>query len=378
MSRIRKLLAPFLLCLSMISLSAFPSFASAYEVAVSISVETDTSAPVDPRAEVPYRVTVNNLLGQSWIRLHVKTDSTGIGSTFNNDYINASSGWIRKGDYYYYTSKAPKSTSIQALDNFRVPDITSSKGATVTLAVYAEAIDVRSVTPDFSLDDPWKGKTPDSVAGDSFNTSGRGSSRGTGISGYVFSKGLNRYSAPQVNAIISSGSWYKVNDEQDLWKFGDASTNSYASDGWYFIRNGYSKGGSKDQWFRFDKNGIMETGWAQNSGTDWYHLHEVSDGDLGALTTGWYLEPQDKRWYYLDESLGLMKSGWQIINGKSYYFTTLSDVGGPTWAYQLLSNTSVGRWLYEKLHLRSYGSMYCDERTPDGFLVDKNGAWIDE
>ena len=29
----------------------------------------------------------------------------------------------------------------------------------------------------------------------------------------------------------------------------------------------------------------------------------------------------------------------------------------------------------EKLGYKSYGSMYMDERTPDGCLVDKNGVW---
>ena len=62
------------------------------------------------------------------------------------------------------------------------------------------------------------------------------------------------------------------------------------------------------------------------------------------MRTGWYLDPQDGRWYYLDGS-GVMATGWQALDGKWYYFG-------------------------------SDGSMYANTYTPDGRYVDGSGVWI--
>ena len=53
---------------------------------------------------------------------------------------------------------------------------------------------------------------------------------------------------------------------------------------------------------------------------------------------------------YLDPVSGAMLTGWQLINGKWYYFSKTSG------AVPL-------------------GSMYRETRTPDGYYVDKDGAW---
>ena len=36
-------------------------------------------------------------------------------------------------------------------------------------------------------------------------------------------------------------------------------------------------------------------------------------------------------------------------------------------------DSGLGEWIYEQLGYRSYGSMYVNEKTPDGQWVDKNG-----
>ena len=51
-----------------------------------------------------------------------------------------------------------------------------------------------------------------------------------------------------------------------------------------------------------------------------------------------------------------MLSGWQEIEGVSYYFATVADASD----------------------YRSYGSMYVNERTPDGQWVKENGAKLIE
>ena len=39
------------------------------------------------------------------------------------------------------------------------------------------------------------------------------------------------------------------------------------------------------------------------------------------LHKGWYYEPMDGKWYYLDEKTGAMLDGWVPLSGKYYYFT---------------------------------------------------------
>ena len=67
-----------------------------------------------------------------------------------------------------------------------------------------------------------------------------------------------------------------------------------------------------------------------------------------------------------------MLTGWQKIGEKYYYFATADDIPKQTWFFQ----TNVGKWLYDAIGFRSYGSMYQNERTPDGRLVDAEGAYI--
>ena len=375
--KLRKILISALLCCMTFVSSINAYAASDYEIALGIRADTDSSISVLPRADVPYRLYVDNLKGSSWIRIYTSVSSDGIGNTFTDKYLRLSDGWIRKGSYCYLTSKAAPSSSVLAIDGFRVPDIDASENASLTISVRAEAIDVRSVEPDFSLDDPWKGKTPDTVTDHTDHSSGKsgsgGSSRNTSRSS---SSGLKRYSVPVSSADTSSGSWYCIDSERRLWKYGSDRTG-YAKDGWYYIYNSYAGSGGKTQWFYFDSSEYMQIGWSVQNDS-WYHLNEASDGNLGALSTGWYTDAQDKKRYYLDPVTGVMQSGWQTIDGRKYYFAAIKDIPGPTWVYRVMSDNPIGKWIYNALNIRSYGSMYINEKTPDGSLVDINGVKMSE
>ena len=122
----------------------------------------------------------------------------------------------------------------------------------------------------------------------------------------------------------------------------------------------------------------MTYGWYQDDKGQWYYCHEISDGNLGALEKGWHKEGQDGKNYYFDSQNGMMLSGWQEIEGHSYYFATLEDVSGPTWSWQSSPNMGSGKWIYESPGFRSYGSMYRNEQTPDGQWVDGLGMKIVE
>ena len=81
------------------------------------------------------------------------------------------------------------------------------------------------------------------------------------------------------------------------------------------------------QWYRFNKEGYMVTGWYQDTDGSRYYLHDVSDG-----------------------SQGYMYTGWHEISGNWYYFRENGE--GPL------------------------GSLLVNGTTPDGYTTDAQGVWI--
>lgn len=144
------------------------------------------------------------------------------------------------------------------------------------------------------------------------------------------------------------------NEAQGIWKRDEK--------GWWFeFTNGTYPAGKKSEnnsgekpfwiwtggrWWAFDSEGYLKTGWVFDGASGkWYLLNEKT-----GMQIGWYYDESGHCWYYLDPVSGAMLTGWQLINGKWYY----------------LSKTSGAVPL---------GSMYKETRTPDGYYVDKDGAW---
>ena len=174
--------------------------------------------------------------------------------------------------------------------------------------------------------------------------------------------------------------------------------------GWSFVLNGGlplnsswakiqipdSHGNLVSRWYFFDSKSTMVTGWMQDPSTkNWYFMNTVKGAlegqmvlgwvldtntnkwyymneDNGVMTRGWHKDPQDGRWYYMDNS-GAMLTGWQNIGGKNYFFNPV--VPAPTYEW----NSADMRWDYVKTSSRPYGSMYENEKTPDGYTVNANG-----
>ena len=145
------------------------------------------------------------------------------------------------------------------------------------------------------------------------------------------------------------GRWYFFDSKSTMvtgW-MQDPSTKN-----WYFMNTG--KGALEGQ---------MVLGWVLDTNTNkWYYMNE----DNGVMTRGWHKDPQDGRWYYMDNS-GAMLTGWQNIGGKNYFFNPV--VPAPTYEW----NSADMRWDYVKTSSRPYGSMYENEKTPDGYTVNANG-----
>lgn len=90
----------------------------------------------------------------------------------------------------------------------------------------------------------------------------------------------------------------------------------------------------------------------------------------GSLKKGWYKDPQDNRWYYLDPVTGEMLTGWQFISGNWYYLNPSAPV--PSWG-----KNADGNWVFQgDENSRPLGSMYGNEDTPDGFHVNADGKYV--
>ena len=131
------------------------------------------------------------------------------------------------------------------------------------------------------------------------------------------------------------------------------------SDGWHTTIDGYKfyKDGDdlkRATWFDengkryyFYNNGKMATGFIKLAEGVYYYL----DPATGALKTGWqYI---DNKWYYFNPNAednkekGFMKTGWLYDNGRWYYFysdgsmaTGFINLGGDAYYYLDESNTS--------------------------------------
>lgn len=175
---------------------------------------------------------------------------------------------------------------------------------------------------------------------------------------------------PAVEGGNSEGGWKLIDEELHHWEYWFANGEK-ARNGWFYLYNPYSPDEKKENWFCFNEEGLMQFGWIKTENENWYFCHEKSDGNLGILIRGWHHDQDDKRDYYLDPITGIMQSGWRLIDGNYYYFTPLEETKRQNWFW----NTGIGRWLYDFLGYRTYGSMFKMERTPDGYYVDESGVW---
>lgn len=161
-----------------------------------------------------------------------------------------------------------------------------------------------------------------SSGGGSSSGGGGGSSRGGG--GSRSSSGGPGSSLP---SYVEKGEWSLLNG---FWHFTDVFGNLKVNT-WTAAYNPYATAGQQNyDWFRFDENGNMVTGWFTDVDGNRYFLNPVSDGTLGKMLIGWV--------WIADES------GAQ----KCYYFNPNSD---------------------------GYRGKLFINMVVDGYTVDENGCW---
>jgi hypothetical protein len=124
--------------------------------------------------------------------------------------------------------------------------------------------------------------------------------------------------------VPSYGAWVQKDNK---WLYEDNQV--YEKNAWKLLpdETGHAVDGA---WYYFNDDGYMATGWQLIEG-NWYFLNTASEGSKGKMLTG-----------------------WQWIDGRCYYLAAQSGND----------------------HLE--GAMYINEKTPDGYLVDASGAWLDE
>ena len=85
---------------------------------------------------------------------------------------------------------------------------------------------------------------------------------------------------------------------------GDAGDSTIT--GWY-------KDEETGDWYYYDKNGKLVTGWFKDGGSEWYYADED-----GKLVRGWFKDGGDD-WYYSDND-GKLHTDWVKVNDDWYYF----------------------------------------------------------
>lgn len=159
------------------------------------------------------------------------------------------------------------------------------------------------------------------------------------------------------------GSWRKHSN--GAWAF--TGTNGGDVTGWNYV-----KSGNEYEWYYFSENGAMKTGWHAAEDGKWYYL-DTNESKLGTLRKdGWMQDPQDGNWYYLNIEHGGMEVGWQKINGKWYAFNTKTN-GFSGWIH----DDESGQWTFAQSTGLPLGALLTSTMTPDGYMVDENGAWIE-
>lgn len=159
---------------------------------------------------------------------------------------------------------------------------------------------------------------------------------GTIFKGWLLDNGnwyyLNLDGTMAVGWVKYKNSWYYCNDDGTMakgWIKSDGVwyylTESGAmkkgwllyKDDWYYLKSGGSMATgwvkTGDKWYYMDKTGKQLTGWLKYN-NNWYYLNPNKGG---VMATGWILYKNN--WYYFDAH-GVMVTGKQIINGKSYNF----------------------------------------------------------
>lgn len=124
--------------------------------------------------------------------------------------------------------------------------------------------------------------------------------------------------------VEQDGTW--IEERSGVWAY--VNNGVRYQNRWACIFNPYARTGDGQRqydWFYFDNDGHLKTGWFADQGGLVYYLNPLSDGTKGRMVTG-----------------------WAQIDGYLYYFDNVEGSG-------------------------RMGALYRNSRTPDGHYVDEQG-----
>lgn len=156
-----------------------------------------------------------------------------------------------------------------------------------------------------------------------------------------------------------TGDWYYYDKNGKLvtgWFKDGGSEWYYADEDGKLVRGWFKDGG--DDWYYADKDGKLVRGWFNDGGDDWYY----SDND-GKLHTGWLISPlgaKGKMFYF--DPMGVMQTGWYVDGNNRFYLG--------------VDGTMLSAWLVSPLGYEEGKTYYYDETGAMhmGWLTDPPGS----
>lgn len=156
-----------------------------------------------------------------------------------------------------------------------------------------------------------------------------------------------------------TGDWYYYDKNGKLvtgWFKDGGSEWYYADEDGKLVRGWFKDGG--DDWYYADKDGKLVRGWFNDGGDDWYY----SDND-GKLHTGWLISPlgaKGKMFYF--DPMGVMQTGWYVDGNNRFYLGA--------------DGTMLSAWLVSPLGYEEGKTYYYDETGAMhmGWLTDPPGS----
>lgn len=135
------------------------------EIAETMLDESGSEVPyVDGRKIFPGEVVskivrIENKAEPAWLRVKVSEKSSAEWFTDDLVKIDEDSGWVKKGEYFYYPEEVPSGSSVTFMTGFEVPSELGNlyEDTTCDVLINAEAVQSRNFTPDMEADDPWFG-----------------------------------------------------------------------------------------------------------------------------------------------------------------------------------------------------------------------------
>ena len=97
--------------------------------------------------------------------LRIKIDYINDAINFEDYVSNFSTKFTQYGDYYYYDGTFNAQDIIELFDKIKIPDNaeTLAVNRVLKIEIIAEAMQTNNFTPDYTLEDPWKGIEPTEI-----------------------------------------------------------------------------------------------------------------------------------------------------------------------------------------------------------------------